>query len=251
MLIGGWFATVNGTVRTCFARLEGTSDSTLFSLDVNPGLLAPTFGAGILSYSSTVPSTTAGLTVTPWAGANLTVEARVNGGAYTAVASGTPSGTLPVKVGTNTIDIRVTAQDGSSTPYVRCAPDAKGNTHPHSQSLRAQRKPALFNFPAQHWAYSESEALVSYRQPQRARLSAAGVAEPCALHPADEPKVKPIHVARYFAPTRYRCVLVRRISESPATAGEAMKPAASWFSASFSNVRPARITVVLPEPLNR
>lgn len=38
----------------------------------------------------------------------------------------------------------------------------------------------------------------------------------------------------YFS-MRYKCVFVRRNSALPATAGEAMKPSASWFSASFLN----------------
>lgn len=39
--------------------------------------------------------------------------------------------------------------------------------------------------------------------------------------------------ALYFPPMRYKWVFVRRISESPTTAGEAMKPESNLFSASF------------------
>ena len=43
----------------------------------------------------------------------------------------------------------------------------------------------------------------------------------------------PVLPALYSPPMRYRWVFVRRISESPTTAGEAMKPESNLFSASF------------------
>ena len=45
---------------------------------------------------------------------------------------------------------------------------------------------------------------------------------------------------------RYKSVFVRRINASSVTAGEAMKPLARVFSASFLNSRLAAITVALP-----
>jgi len=49
-----------------------------------------------------------------------------------------------------------------------------------------------------------------------------------------------------YCPTRYRCVFVRRMRSPPLTAGEAMKPASNWFSASTSKVGPAFTTVQRP-----
>lgn len=43
-----------------------------------------------------------------------TMQVRINGGAYATLPSGTASAALPLDVGTNTINIRVTAQDGTT-----------------------------------------------------------------------------------------------------------------------------------------
>ena len=54
-----------------------------------------------------------------------------------------------------------------------------------------------------------------------------------------------------FSSMRYRWVFVRTMSESPSTAGEAMQPASSLFSASFLNSRPAWTTTALPDVLKK
>ena len=53
------------------------------------------------------------------------------------------------------------------------------------------------------------------------------------------------------ASIRYRFFLVRRMSELPATAGEAMKPSSSRLTANFSKLRPGLITVVFPDSLKK
>jgi hypothetical protein len=50
--------------------------------------------------------------VTPTAAsANSVISVQVNGGGYANVTSGSPSGLLDLNVGTNTVDVRVTAEN--------------------------------------------------------------------------------------------------------------------------------------------
>jgi hypothetical protein len=46
--------------------------------------------------------------------ANAVINARINGGTYAPVTSGSASGSLALNLGTNTIDVQVTAQDGTT-----------------------------------------------------------------------------------------------------------------------------------------
>jgi len=56
------------------------------------------------------------VTITPTiADPAATIQIRVNGGTFTAVASGTASGLLALNVGANAIDVKVIAQDGFTT----------------------------------------------------------------------------------------------------------------------------------------
>jgi hypothetical protein len=88
------------------------SNADLSNLTISAGTLAPAFAAGTVAYSTSVPNGTASLTVTPTAAdAGATIEVRVNGGAYASVASGAPSGALALNVGTNIVDVKVTATD--------------------------------------------------------------------------------------------------------------------------------------------
>lgn len=92
-----------------------SATATLSTLTVSSGTLSPVFASGTTSYTATVSHATTSLTVTPVASqAQATIEVRVNAGAYAAVASGVPSGALPLIVGANTVDVRVTAQDGAT-----------------------------------------------------------------------------------------------------------------------------------------
>ncbi|MEY4387014.1 MAG: hypothetical protein RLY20_2297, partial [Verrucomicrobiota bacterium] len=76
------------------------------------GTLAPTFAAGTTNYTASVANATASITVTPTvADATATVQAQVNGGGFSSVTSGSPSGALALNVGANTVDVKVTAQD--------------------------------------------------------------------------------------------------------------------------------------------
>nr|WP_234902700.1 cadherin-like beta sandwich domain-containing protein [Agrobacterium larrymoorei] len=85
--------------------------ATLSSLSVSSGTLSPTFASGTTSYSTTVASSTSSITVTPSAtDSNATVTVDGN-----AVTSGSPSGSITLSVGSNTLAVVVTAQDGTTT----------------------------------------------------------------------------------------------------------------------------------------
>ncbi|MDO8994437.1 MAG: cadherin-like beta sandwich domain-containing protein, partial [Daejeonella sp.] len=93
-----------------------SDDANLSALSLSSGTLSPGFSAATLAYSASVLNSTASVTVTPTrAQANATIEVRVNGGSFAAVGSGTASNALALNVGINTIDVKVTAQDGSTT----------------------------------------------------------------------------------------------------------------------------------------
>jgi hypothetical protein len=93
-----------------------SSDATLSALTISDGTLTPAFAAATTAYTDTVPNATTSVTVTPTAtDTNATIQVRVNGGGFSGVTSGSPSGALALNVGSNTIDVKVTAQDGTTT----------------------------------------------------------------------------------------------------------------------------------------
>lgn len=83
----------------------------------NSAVYTPVFASGTFSYSMAVLNVTTSITVTPTvtAASNATLQIRVNAGTYAAVTSGVASAPLALNVGLNTIDIRVTAQDTTTT----------------------------------------------------------------------------------------------------------------------------------------
>ena len=92
------------------------TDANLGGFAVNTATVSPAFSAAVTSYTSSVPYATSSLTVTPTSGDGYsTLQVRVNGGSLSSVASGGTSASLPLNVGSNTIDIVVKAQDGSTT----------------------------------------------------------------------------------------------------------------------------------------
>jgi len=97
-----------------------STNANLSSLVLNSGTpaLSPAFASGTTAYTADVVNAATSLTVTPTrAQANATIEVRVNGGSYSSVTSGSPSGSLALNVGSNTIDVRVTAQAGNTQTY--------------------------------------------------------------------------------------------------------------------------------------
>jgi formylglycine-generating enzyme required for sulfatase activity len=86
-----------------------STNADLSSLTLSSGVLSPTFSSITTSYTASVDNTVSSITLTPTkAQANATTEVRVNNGTY----SGVTSGALALNVGANTVEVRVTAQDG-------------------------------------------------------------------------------------------------------------------------------------------
>jgi Cadherin-like beta sandwich domain len=80
-------------------------------LVLSHGALDTAFRTSDTTYAVTLPDTVASLTLTPTAAAASSVI-RVNG--TTVVASGSPTAALPMSVGTTTVTLAVTAQDGTT-----------------------------------------------------------------------------------------------------------------------------------------
>ena len=95
-----------------------SSDATLSNLTTTAGTISPAFTPSITSgYTASVPNATTSITVTPTTTDSNTsdLEVSVNGGQPVSVVSGTQSAALPLIVGSNTIAIQITAQDGTTT----------------------------------------------------------------------------------------------------------------------------------------
>ena len=90
---------------------SGTNNAYLANLKVTTATLSPAFAFKTLAYTSNVPNSASSVTVTPSL-LNATASVTVNG---TAVANKTASGPIALAVGSNTITVVVTAQDGITT----------------------------------------------------------------------------------------------------------------------------------------
>ncbi|MCX6875988.1 MAG: cadherin-like beta sandwich domain-containing protein [Verrucomicrobia bacterium] len=88
-------------------------DATLAGLTLNAGTLAPPFSPALAGYVNYVPTATAAVTVTPRA-TDSTAAIMVNGAA---VASGAASSPINLVPGSNTVNVTVTALDGTTTAY--------------------------------------------------------------------------------------------------------------------------------------
>jgi uncharacterized protein (DUF2141 family) len=92
-----------------------SSNADLSALTISSGTLSPSFGSSTTAYTASVGNVVSSVTITPTrSDANATIQAQVNSGGYSAVTSGSPSGSLSLSVGANTINVKVTAQDGST-----------------------------------------------------------------------------------------------------------------------------------------
>ncbi|WP_347857974.1 BspA family leucine-rich repeat surface protein, partial [Planktomarina temperata] len=109
------FAATYGTVpgfgatpTAAFFTPPASSDATLSALTLSSGSLSPGFASGTLAYTASVANSVSSLIVTPTTNdANAT--ATVNGASAT-----TP---VTLTVGSNTVTVQVTAQDGSTQSY--------------------------------------------------------------------------------------------------------------------------------------
>jgi hypothetical protein len=97
------------TTTTAAASLNAN----LSTLSISAGTLSPIFASGTTAYTVNVSNAITSITVTSTqSDANATILAQVNGGGYATVVSGSASGSLVLNEGINTVDVKVTAQDG-------------------------------------------------------------------------------------------------------------------------------------------
>jgi uncharacterized delta-60 repeat protein len=96
-----------------------TANSDLAGLTISSGSLSPAFSPSVTSYTTSVAYGVSTVTVTPTvAQAGATIQVRVNGGSWQDVLSGFASAPLALTVGPDVVDVKVTAQDGTTTkPY--------------------------------------------------------------------------------------------------------------------------------------
>jgi hypothetical protein len=91
------------------------TNANLAALVLSAGAFTPTFSASTTNYTANVGTNVTTTTVTPTvADVAATVLVRVNGGAFGPVSSGTPSSSLSLNPGTNSIDVKVIAQDSTT-----------------------------------------------------------------------------------------------------------------------------------------
>ncbi|MFY7886082.1 MAG: cadherin-like beta sandwich domain-containing protein, partial [Dolichospermum sp.] len=116
---------------TYYSSTAISTDATLSALTTTAGTIVPSFASSTTAYTASVSNATTSVTVTPTkAQTNATIEVRINNGSYATVASASASSALSLNVGANPIDVRVTAQDGTTiktytiTVTRACAPSA-------------------------------------------------------------------------------------------------------------------------------
>jgi hypothetical protein len=103
-------STGNSSTFTVFSN-----NANLSALGLSNGALSPSFNSSTISYTANVANAVSNITATPTkSDANATIQVRVNGGSYANVVSGSPSSSQSLNVGSNIIDVKVTAQDGTT-----------------------------------------------------------------------------------------------------------------------------------------
>lgn len=110
----------NGSTKTytVVVTRAASSNNNLSALSLSSGTLTPTFATGTTTYTAMISDIPSNFTVTASsAEATATIEVRINGGSYETVTSGTASSALTPTTGSNTLEIRVTAGDGSQKTY--------------------------------------------------------------------------------------------------------------------------------------
>lgn len=115
-------------------RAAASQNADLSALTVQGNSLKPIFQSIVSDYTLTdVGYATTELIVTPTvADSKANVEIRINGGIYAPVPNGSSSNPLALDVGSNFIEVKVTAQSGSTKTYT-ISIDRKSNNAPVEQ----------------------------------------------------------------------------------------------------------------------
>jgi len=102
-------------------------NANLDDLTLSSGSLVPVFAAHTTAYIAYLANATDSITVTPTTSdPSASCDVRVGGGSWADVPSGSPSSSLAMNVGTNTVDVRVTAEDGTTTKTYRISVERVG-----------------------------------------------------------------------------------------------------------------------------
>jgi len=129
-IVGGPYD--NSSQGAVWAYTVASSNDKLALLKISKGIFAPAFSAGNLSYTDAVGNLISSVTVTPTA-ADPTATIQVNG---TTVASGTASKPINVPFGTSTINVKVTAQNGTTSQTYTIAVSRPANSNADLSSLK-------------------------------------------------------------------------------------------------------------------
>ena len=114
--VGSGGASYTPTTSTSIYAKWLSTDATLSALALSTGSLGQTFTSGSTTYTATVPYTTTSTTVTATrTQSSATLQVSLNSGAYVSLTSAVASGSLALNVGTNTVTVLSTAQDGTTT----------------------------------------------------------------------------------------------------------------------------------------
>ncbi|RBL88352.1 MBG domain-containing protein [Chitinophaga flava] len=90
-----------------------SANADLSALTLSTGTLS--FNSATTNYQVTVDNSVTSITVTPTkAEPNATIAVQINGGSFSTVVSGTATPDLPLNTGDNTINVKVTAQNGTT-----------------------------------------------------------------------------------------------------------------------------------------
>jgi LPXTG-site transpeptidase (sortase) family protein len=108
---------ITQTYTVTVTRAAAAIDASLSSLTLNHGTLNPVFVSGTTTYTAGAPYSVSSLDITPACSdaAYATLQVKNNANTYTDTLACGVLRNIPLSVGDNLIDIKVTAQDGSTT----------------------------------------------------------------------------------------------------------------------------------------
>jgi DUF971 family protein len=122
-----------------------SSDATLSALTLSQGSLSPSFASGTLAYTALVPNSVSSLIVTPTTN-DANASATVNG-----ASAATP---VTLTVGSNTVTVQVTAQDGSTQSYTVAVTRAAASSDATLSALTLSQGSLNPNFASGTLAYT-------------------------------------------------------------------------------------------------
>jgi hypothetical protein len=107
------------TYTVTITRTGPSTNNSLNSLTILPGIMTPIFNTNVLAYTILLSDAATDFTFTPTSSdGTSTIEASWNSAGYFQLDSGAASPQLVPNVGTNTLEVRVTSQSGSARTYV-------------------------------------------------------------------------------------------------------------------------------------